>query len=195
VIQPPGAPDFREFVTVFQDNDPDIGLFLMPYDEDVNRVVGVNYRAEPLSLRLGALGVLLDADPIPDDMLEDAAALFDSERFGDPATPVFEAFAGDPVRFRVVSGFSEQNQVFAIEGHEWQLTPQIPGSDVVSARYLPPTGVLNIELQRTGGPKERPGDYLWLNHRLPYMKAGQWGILRLHPAAAAEVDLLPLEDR
>jgi len=195
VIELPGAPDFREFVTVLQDNDPDIGLFLMPYDQEVNRVVGVNYRAEPLSLRLGALGVLLDADTIPDDALEDAAALFDSERFGDPATPVFEAFAGDPVRFRVVSGFSEQNQVFAIEGHEWQLTPQIPGSDVVSARYLPPTGVLNIELQRTGGPKERPGDYLWLNHRLPYMKAGQWGILRLHPAAAAEVDLLPLEDR
>ena len=72
------------------------------------------------------------------------------------------------------------HQVFTIEGHDWRLTPGIPNSDVVSARYLPPTGVLNIELATAGGPQERPGDYMWRNQRLPFQKAGQWGLLRVH---------------
>ena len=191
VIQSPGIRDFREFVTVFQDNDPDIGLFLMPYDEEVNRLVGVNYRAEPLKLRLAQFDVLLDSDPIPADQMSQSRALFNSDAFGDPQTNVFEAFSGDPVRFRVISAYSEQNQVFSVEGHEWQLTPQLQGSDVVSSRYLPPTGVLNIELKSSGGPQTRPGDYLWGNHRLPYQKAGQWGLLRLYQSR----NLLPLADR
>jgi hypothetical protein len=179
VIDHPTLPPFREFVTIFQDSDPDIGLFVMPYDEEVNRLVGVNYRVEPLRLRLARFNVLRDSDPIPAGNLTEASALFDSEIFGDPSTDVFEAYAGDPVRFRVLSGYSEQPQVFYAEGHEWELTPGLPGSDVVSSRYLPPTGVLNIELKRTGGPQARPGDYLWSNHRLPYEKAGQWGYLRV----------------
>jgi FtsP/CotA-like multicopper oxidase with cupredoxin domain len=42
VVRVPGQEAFREFVTVFEDADPDIGLFIMPYDQDVNRIVGVN---------------------------------------------------------------------------------------------------------------------------------------------------------
>ncbi|MDH3684532.1 MAG: multicopper oxidase domain-containing protein, partial [Acidimicrobiia bacterium] len=49
VIVAPNQTAFREFVTVFEDTDPDIGLFVMPYDTDVNKLVGVNYRVEPLS--------------------------------------------------------------------------------------------------------------------------------------------------
>ena len=109
-----------------------------------------------------------------------ARSLFDSHVFGEPDTNVFEAYTGDRVRFRVISGHSEQSQIFTIEGHDWRLTPGIPNSDVVSARYLPPTGVLNIELATAGGPQERPGDYMWRNQRLPFQKAGQWGLLRVH---------------
>jgi FtsP/CotA-like multicopper oxidase with cupredoxin domain len=191
VISQPNGETFREFVTIFQDNDPDIGLFVMPYDEEVNRIVGVNYRAEPLSLRLAAFDVLRDADPIRPEDAAAAAALFSAAAFGDPTTNVFQTYAGDPVRFRVVSAYSEQNQVFSVEGHQWQLTPQIPGSDVVSSRYLPPTAVLNVQLDSSGGVQARPGDYLWLNHRLPFLKAGQWGILRVLPVGA-ESGILPL---
>ncbi len=193
VIRNPDEPDFREFVTIFQDNDPDIGLFVMPYDEDVNRLVGVNYRAEPLNLRLSYFNVLLDQDQIPPALLFSSLDLFNRSLFGNPATTLFETFAGDPVRFRVISGYSEQSQVFFVEGHEWQLTPQLPGSDIVSSRYLPPTAVLNIELMSAGGPQHRPGDYLWGNHRLPYMKAGQWGLMAVY-AAEDNDQLLPLED-
>ncbi len=194
VIHNPALADFREFVTVFQDSDPDIGLPVMPYDEEVNQLVGVNYHAEPLSLRLAAFDVLLDSDPIPASLAVAARAIFDSRVYGDPETDVFEAYVGDPVRFRVVSGYSEQSQVFSVEGHQWALTPTLPGSDVLSARYLPPTGVLNVELMSTGGPAGRPGDYLWGNHRLPYEKAGQWGYLRVL-AAGQSTALRPLPDR
>ncbi len=194
VIQNPNTPDFREFVTVFQDNDPDIGLFLMPYDQDVNKLVGINYRAEPLTLRLALMGMLLDADPLRPEDFKMASSLYDSSVFGEPATNVFETFGGDPVRFRVVSGYSEQSQVFSVEGHQWQLTPQIKGSDVVSSRYLPPTGVLNANLMATGGPQGRPGDYKWGNHRLPFEKAGQWGLMRVY-GPGTDTRLRPLSDR
>ncbi len=47
---------------------------------------------------------------------------------GPPITNVFEAFTGYPVRFRVISTFSEQPQMFSVEGHLWPLTPGIEGS-------------------------------------------------------------------
>ncbi len=194
VIRVPGEADFREFVTIFHDSDPDIGLFVMPYDEEVNKLVGVNYAAEPMVLRLLEIGVLADGDDVPEENQELAAAIFDSDVFWDPATDIFEAFGGDRVVFRIVSGYSEQNSVFSVEGHQWQLTPTLTGSDVVSSRYLPPTGVLNAEIDSAGGPNARAGDYVWGNHRLPYQKAGQWGFLRvLEPGA--DTDLLPLSDR
>lgn len=195
MIENPNMPDFREFVAVMQDNDPDIGLFLMPYDEEVNRLVGVNYRSSPLSLRLSQFDVIRDQDPLMgSNAAFQASAIFNSQAYGDPDTHMFDSFVGDPVRFRVANAYSEQPQVFFVEGHEWMLTPQIPGSDVVSARYVPPTGVLNIELMTSGGPQLRSGDYQWGNHRLPYEKAGQWGMMRLF-STNDEVDFLPLSDR
>lgn len=195
MIENPNLPDFREFVAVMQDNDPDIGLFLMPYDEEVNRLVGVNYRSSPLSLRLSQFDVIRDQDPLMgSNAAFQASAIFNSQAYGDPDTHMFDSFVGDPIRFRVANAYSEQPQVFFVEGHEWMLTPQIPGSDVVSARYVPPTGVLNIELMTSGGPQYRSGDYQWGNHRLPYEKAGQWGMMRLF-SADEQVDFLPLSDR
>jgi hypothetical protein len=191
VVMLPDGGFFREFVLLYHDADPDIGLFLMPYDEEVNRVVGVNYRAEPLGLRLANFGVLLDADPILLEDMPAAAAVFSAQAFDDPWSPVFETFAGDPVRFRIISGYSEQVQVFSLEGHQWSITPGLPGSDVVSTRYLPPTGVLNVEISQSGGPRSQPGDYLWSNHRLPFLKAGMWGLFRvLAPDALSQ--LIPI---
>ncbi len=193
VIKVPGEESFREFVTIFEDTDPDIGLFIMPYDQDVNRLVGVNYRSEPMALRLNYIGVIEDGDEILPDYWDQAAALFNGDTFWDPATGVFEAYAGDKVTFRVASAYSEQNGVFSIEAHQWQLTPTIEGSDVVSSRYLPSTGVLNVLLDSAGGPAARAGDYVWSNHRMPYQRAGQWGLLRVLNPGAGDL-LLPLDE-
>ncbi len=190
VIRVPGQEDFREFVTLFQDNDPDIGLFVMPYDQDVNRLTGVNYRAEPMTERLAALGVVEDGDPIEDYEL--ATRLFDPTAFGDPDTNIFEAYPGDRVVFRVASPYSEQAGIFSVEGHQWRLTPTLEGSDVVSSRYLPSSAAMNVDLGPAGGPAGRPGDYVWGNHRMPYQRAGQWGFLRVLPPGSG--GLLTLGD-
>jgi len=175
VIETADGEMFREFVTIFHDADPDAGLFIMPYEQDVDALVGVNYSAEPLTLRLAQFGVLRDEDFINSRDFERAKGLYDSSEFGDPKTNVFESFTGEQIRLRVISAYSEQNQVFSVEGHQWARTPQLSGSDILSSRYLTPTGVLNIELTAS----QYHGDYIWGNHRLPFEKAGQWGLIRV----------------
>jgi manganese oxidase len=39
---------------------------------------------------------------------------------------------------------------------------------------------MNVYFQ-AGGPYRMPGDYLYMNHRMAYMEAGQWGFLRVRP--------------
>ncbi len=177
---------YREFVMVFQDNDPEFGMFTMPYAANVERLVGVNYRSAPLSLRTVEFGMLLDGDPVKAGDQDAAAAVFDSDRFGDPETDVFESYAGDRIRLHIVSAYGEQSMVFSLEGHQWRLTPELEGSDVVSSRLVPPTGSLDVDISSAGGPSARSGDYLWSNHRLPYLFAGQWGILRVFPDGAPD---------
>jgi hypothetical protein len=182
VIKNPGIADFREFVLVYHDADPDIGTFVMPYDEEVDKMTLVNYRAEPVKKRLSQFELILDKDRyVKDSDMELAQSVYNSDQFGDPNTNVFSAFSGDPVRFRIISGYSEQPQMFSLEAHEWELTPEIPGSDRVSSRYLPSTGVLNIRIPSAGGPNQHTGDYMWSNHRQPHQKIGQWGLMRVLP--------------
>jgi len=192
IVQTPDEPDFREFVTLFHDADPIIGTFNMPYSGEVRQLSLVNYRAEPLAARVGRKASL---DSVPFEskaQLQESLDAFASNP--DPITEVFEAYAGDPVRFRALSPFSEQPQMFSVEGHIWPLTPGIEGSYEVNARYLPSTGILNVPLKNgAGGAQNRPGDYWWGNNRLPYLKIGQWGLLRVHEPDA-EADIVPLPD-
>jgi FtsP/CotA-like multicopper oxidase with cupredoxin domain len=173
VIRKSDGTYFREFATLFQEQDSVIGRFLMPYREDIEGDISVNYRAAPFGPRFDDLN---RRDP------RRFANLFNDSQAGPPATQVFTAIAGEEVRFRVVSAYSEQPQVFSVESHDWLLTPNLPGSDRVSSRVLAPGAVLNVEIASAGGPAGRPGDYLWLNHRMPYFEGGHWGLLRVLPA-------------
>ncbi|MCZ6765081.1 MAG: hypothetical protein O7C63_09130, partial [Alphaproteobacteria bacterium] len=170
VVRLPDGSTFREFVVHMIDHDIRIGRFVMPYQETVRGDASVNFRSEPLARRFARLG----GSDAPRQAL-----LYDEEFSGPPATEIFIAEAGDRIRFRVVSAFSEQPPVFSIEGHQWTLTPGLEGSDIVSSRLVPSGGTINVELLTAGGPAGRPGDYLFGNHRLPYWEAGQWGILRI----------------
>lgn len=172
VVRLPDGSYFREFVMLFADRDAEIGTFTMPYDVTVDGDAKVNNRSTPLAPRIQRLGRR---------NLSRQAHLFTDEFAGAPFTPVFVAEAGEQIRMRVLSVFSEQPQVFSVEGHDWPLTPGLPGSDIVSSRLLQSGGALNLELRHAGGPTGRPGDYLWSNHRMPFLEAGQWGLLRILP--------------
>jgi hypothetical protein len=155
---------YRDYSLFFQDEDELMGIFSIPYVENVAGVTGVNYKAAPFSTRM-AFG--------PDD-------IFRADLLGDPPTPILQAYVGDPVMFHVFGASNEQNQVFTIENHEWPLERFMPGSDLLGSAQFGAEEALNVVPNYgAGGNAQLPGNYLWLNHRQPYTEAGQWGYFRV----------------
>lgn len=97
------------FALVIQDQDEVIGTAVMPYTEHVKGVVGLNYQAEPLRER--------------------------STSTTKVRAPLLEAFAGDLVKIRLVLPWSEQAEVFNLEGHRW---PFEPGRQGKQSSFLHP---------------------------------------------------------
>ncbi|MDP8928011.1 MAG: multicopper oxidase domain-containing protein, partial [Actinomycetota bacterium] len=164
-VAPRDGPAYRDVTLFLQDEDPGIGTHRMPYTERVRGAVGINYRAAPLADRLAS-----DPDP---------ATVFSGAGRGDPQTPLVEAYAGDPVRLHVLAPWSEQAQVFAVDGHRWPFEPGRAGTPLVSAVQLGGLEAITLPLE-AGGPKQLPGDYLYGSHREPYREAGLWGIFRVY---------------
>jgi hypothetical protein len=160
---------YRDYALFFQDEAENIGNFAIPYVRNVAGLTGVNYKAAALSQRQ-AFG--------PEDA-------FRADLFGDPPTPVLQAFVGDPVVFHVFGASNEQNQVFSIENHEWPLERFMSGADLLSSHQFGGEEVIDAHLKDgAGGSAGLAGNYLWLNHRQPYMEAGQWGYFRVCDAVA-----------
>ncbi len=105
-VHPPSGRSYRDFVLFIQDQDEVIGTALMPYNEQVKGVVGLNYRAEPMQA---------------------------GSKLAIASTPQLEAFVGDAVRIHVLAPFSEQSHVFSLEGHQWPLEPGRPGTTMLSS--------------------------------------------------------------
>ena len=105
---------------------------------------------------------------------------------GDPATPLLEAFAGDPVRIHILAPFSEQAHVFSIEGHEWPFEPGRSGTDMLSSVQIGGLEAITIWLaDGAGGRDALPGDYLYGDHREPFREAGLWGLFRVYEFGTA----------
>jgi len=171
VVHPPAGAPYRDFALFLQEDDATIGTHRMPYTEQVEGVVGLNYRAEPLPGR----GAKEDGD----------GAAFRPSR-GLPATPLLEAIAGDAVRIHVLLPWTEQAHVFSVEGHRWPLEPGLRGGDLLSSVQV--GGLEAVTLRLEGGAGSglgMTGDFLYGDHRLPYRDAGLWGLFRVHPPCAA----------
>ena len=165
-VRPPTGRPYRDFSLFFQDEDAGIGTHRMPYSRDVDGVVGLNYRVQPLPL-----GRRTNADT-------DRA--FRSAARARPSTPVLHAYTGDAVRIHVLAPWSEQEQVFSLEGHAWPREPGRPGTDLVSSVAFGGLDALTLDMVGgAGGVARLPGDYLYGDHREPYREAGLWGIFRI----------------
>jgi hypothetical protein len=105
----------------------------------------------------------------------------------DPATPIIEAHAGDPVRIHVFGASNEQNGMFSVERHEWPIEPFMRGADMISVVEFSASETLDAFLPAAGGPFRMPGDYVWSNQRLPYAQSGQWGYLRVLPTGDSRI--------
>jgi hypothetical protein len=175
-----GKRNYRDVALFFQDEDNIIGTAFMPYVQNVAGLTSVNYRAEPYKYREEqgcTLGKIFQ--PCVVDKPED------------PATPLIEAHAGDPLRIHVIGANSEQNGMFGVEGHEWPIEPYMPGADMISVVEYAGSETLDVFIRGgAGGPYRQVGDFVWSNQRLPYTQSGQWGYLRVLPVGDARIQPL-----
>lgn len=179
VISTPGIPDFREFVVFMQngislydkDNNPipdpvDEGHGMARLDFEDQGQKGINYRSERFENRLKE-----------DDRVH---LVMSSRVHGDPATPVFVSYPGDPIRIRLLMpGDKPRNHSFVLHGHTWKAQYSDPFSDIISVQGAISVGnVFNIILE--GGANENPGDYAYRSGIFRWdLELGMWGILRV----------------
>jgi hypothetical protein len=197
VIANPHTADFRENVTLM---NSDLSLFktdgfpvaddrdLRPEnrneanDPEDQGEFSVNYRNEPWAHRL-------IRDPA-------VANVFSSPIHGDPATPLFRAYEGDPVRFRVAQAEGDPRSTgFALHGHTWKRSPRDPQSQTAAFQgQFNPAQLFDIHLNQAGGGRAYAGDYLYRSNTLfRHLPGGQWGLFRV--SGAPQADLIQLPDR
>lgn len=129
---------------------------------------GFNYRSERFFNRIG------------ENPGANIANVFDSEIYGDPATPVFEAQQGEKVIIRLLMPADKpRNTCFVLHGHEWKSQPDNPLSNIISVQGAISVGnVFNIEL--INGASMIPGDYLYRSGIIKWdIESGMWGIFRI----------------
>lgn len=193
---------FREFALLYQDDlSLQQGGEAMPNlsgadDSEDSGLKGFNYRTEPLWARFG-----LSPDVSPEDLNgRDFTNVFSSKTLHvgcnvlpcDPATPIFTAKAGQPVRFRLVhpAGHPRQHG-FSLFGHNWYDKPWNKDSSAQDAKRaganligsfsgIGPARHLNI-LTTAGGAFRVPGDYMYRSQESFQFSGGLWGIFRVEP--------------
>ena len=187
ILRNPLFPDTREFVLIMHDGvrlvdrngqlivDPRAGILIEPEPgDDVdtydNGSRGFNYRSERLINRFTKQPILSD--------------LFSSKVFGDPATPVFEAYPGDPVVIRLANPSERRRaHTFHLHGHSWKFNPKDVFSTIVSfVGHSVPGATDDLPLiGGAGGICNFPGDYMYRSGNIRWdIEQGMWGILRVH---------------
>jgi hypothetical protein len=141
-----GEAGIRDFVTVFQqglnlrykDGAP-VQNFVAIEEPPGTLSKAINYGTEPMWFRFGLQpNVLLGNVPGGLGAVAGAELAYGNALVGgDPATPVFQAKAGDPVRFRLLypagnsmDDLHERGVSFHLHGHLWQRAPYVcPGQN------------------------------------------------------------------
>ncbi|MDQ1670065.1 MAG: hypothetical protein QOE40_2126, partial [Actinomycetota bacterium] len=167
-VHVPGHKDYRDFSLLLADDEKQLGASFMPYPSEAEKPNGVlvNYRQAPR-----------------DDSHGDA---FSSAAHGDPATPLLQAYAGDPM---VVHAFgtpgSEQTHALNMGGLNFAADVGIKESNLGNTRGIGPWESVRISaLGGAGGTRHAPGDYFYGDLRRAFTRAGMWGLQRVLPQPA-----------
>ena len=90
--------------------------------------------------------------------------------------------------------WSEQVQVFSMEGHRWPIEPAMEGSSLVSSAAIGGWSSLTIIPEGgAGGELALPGTYEFGNHREAYREAGQVGTLVVYDPSTPVRELPPVD--
>lgn len=176
VITAPGKENFREYVLFIQNGirliDAEGNLIQTaaedngePVDDEDTGEKGYNYASERFANRLAK-------DPR-------TWKVFSSKVHGDPATPVWKAYPGDRVVFRVMMPADKpRNTSIAVHDCIWREQQQDPFSRIIPLQGGVSIGnKFDIELKDGAGC---PGDYLYRSGSFAWdVESGMWGIFRV----------------
>jgi hypothetical protein len=111
--------------------------------------------------------------------------------FGEPVTPIFRNYRGDPARVRLVHAGIKETHVFHLHVHQWRAVPQDTarpsewrpgeprGSQLLDSITIgPQTGVTIDPLYGSGSRQHLFGDVIWHCHLYPHFHHGMWGLWR-----------------
>jgi hypothetical protein len=187
-IFPGNGRPFRENVTIFSDREPKLGHSIMDYYLDSDHSY-IDYNEasltdrEPTDQGGGGNNSFSATNPAPDPFPL-WAAKSDAINVGgaDPPTPLYEAFAGDPVRWRFANAAGDDPVSFQIAGHAFPLDHGVVGSQIIEARALLAGETFDAYIVNgAGGATQASGDYEYNVGRDPMIKSGDWGIFRVFP--------------
>lgn len=185
IVSVPILPEFREFCLLMHDGvrllDKNDNLIIDPQvlfeDEDEEEFPdfedqgsrGFNYRNERFSNRI--------------KKFRDVHKVFSSKKFGDPSTPIFLAYPGDPIIMRLTFPADRARaHSFALHGHKFHNSERDMNSAIVSVVDHNTVGS-NENLQLfygAGGFLNRPGDYMYRSGNIRWdVELGLWGIMRV----------------
>ncbi len=118
---------------------------------------------------------------------------FSSVKYGDPTTPLFRAYAGDPVVIRTI-GVGDKIEALRLQGHRFARERFNADGELVDAATTGISERFDYVLDGgAGGPAKMAGDYLYYSTRNFAFESGAWGVFRVHDRLVPE--LRPLPDR
>ncbi|XVH32387.1 multicopper oxidase domain-containing protein [Haloferacaceae archaeon DSL9] len=207
--------DFRSFLLSFSNgryiinrDDPDNCVVpVNPDDPDQNPDAPCNQIGDPEDQGYGAINNRSEPFIRRFERNSDEQHLvYSSEVHGDPATPVLNAFLGDPVAFEVETSTGKSRGLrFHLSDHQWFRfvgEERQPPGEVVTDPSVPESPTIGVDdrfgvglglrfdmLGGAGGLAESTGDFIYqetLERRL--LESGMWGIFRVrdHPDAFGE---------
>jgi manganese oxidase len=185
IFRPDGTA-FREYATLFSDREPLLSHSIMDYYLDSDHSY-TDYNAMSLTQLEGDdQHALCGAKENGADSACLWEAKSDTANGGnDPSTPLFQAFAGDPIIWRVADAAGDNQISFQVSGHEFPLDHGITGAQMIEARTLVAGETFDAYINAAGGATGAPGDYEYNVGRDPIVRSGDWGILRVFNSGSA----------
>lgn len=157
-----GQPSYRDFTMLQAEQDPVIGTDSMPYPPAMVGPSLVNYRTADLQNRR-----------------QQGPGFFSSSKYGDPGTPTFAAYKGDPMVVHVIGApGSEQVKTAYLGGLEFSTDTYLHDSDHRDYKAVGPWEKFDAHIVGGMGSGTLVGDLVYGTGRLAYVDGGMWGLLR-----------------
>ena len=141
----------------------------------------VNYRHEPIPLRIGQRDSDGSVKTQKPGLVGDMAFAFDSRVHGDPASEIFEGYEGELAQLRVIQGAQEVQHMLNIHGMRWPREIANPQSPLVAAQEI---GISEHFEMKLGFGNVARGlqfvDYLYDFGPVDDLWNGAWGFIRAY---------------